>query len=132
MKTTFDQDGILYRRLQGSPLQQAVTGEVCQWKRPNGSTLEDIVINSLPIGDGSAQRGTSNVNVYVADIETGGGKMPDSGRMHVLAGLALQTLKEGYGPDYNFWLVNQGTIAEPETDQHYINFRIDFKFHNQN
>lgn len=136
MKTTLDQDTILYQLLVASPLKTAISGDVYKWIRPAGSQLEDVVINTITIGDGSVQRGAGNVNIYVPDVSVALGskaqKMPNTARLKHLATLAVDTLKEYYAVDYNFWLAGQTTVQEVETAQHYINLRIEFKFHNAN
>ncbi|GAB3973834.1 hypothetical protein GCM10028806_28530 [Spirosoma terrae] len=133
MKTTFDQVNILYSRLSGSNLKTAITGSIYKLVRLTDSKLEDVVVNSLPVTNDQIQRGTANVNIYVPDItyKPQNGKaqlVPNAERLYELAAIATQVVNEHSTPDYTFWLVNQSLIPEPETNQHYINLRIDFRF----
>ena len=93
MKTTFDQDNILYGKLIASPLKQAITGGVYKAQRPLNSQNEDVVINGLPISDGTVQLGRGNVNIYVPDVKTTIGgvlqTMPNTHRLGQLAHDAL-------------------------------------------
>lgn len=129
-RTTADMETILYQLLTGSALDTAATGVVSKYSRVAGSVLEDIVINTLPINTGSLQRGTANVNIYVADLNVGTGKVANTKRIGQLARLAVDVLYEGYGADYNYWLTSQSVIQEVESNSHYLNLRVDFKFHN--
>lgn len=132
MKTTFEPLIILYHLFVGSPVDSAITGGIYQMKRPSGSTLEDVVINSLPISGTQIQQVVANVNLYVPDLKlTLKGKpqqMPDMNRLNELATLAIPLIKEHYQGNYQFWLVGQTVIEEPETGQHYVNLRVEFQF----
>lgn len=133
MNTIFRQNTILYKCLLNSPLKQAVSGSLYKLVRPNGSKAEDIVINSIDLTGETVLRGASNVNIYVPTITSGKASLPDTERMEVLTIKALETLKEGFGPDYNFWCDTQRVIEEKDANDkvsYYVNLRIEFKFHN--
>lgn len=135
MRTTFDQEDILYSILATSAVKAALSGGIYKQIRPDDSKLEDVVINSLPIDQGSVQRSTANVNVYVPDIQIKiNGKnqyQPNTTRLKTLTALIVPALQERYSSEkWNFWISNQTTFREPEINQHYLNLRIEFKFHN--
>lgn len=133
MNTTFDQDTILFQLINGSQLKTAISGCVYKWQRPVDSGVEDVVINSLPLTTESVQLGTANVNIYVPDLTVKvGGKpqqLPNTKRLGELTKIALPILKQGYGANYGFYVTHQTTIQEAEIKQHYINLRIEFRFH---
>jgi hypothetical protein len=129
MRTTFDQETILYNILNGSAaLKAAISGKIYRGKRPNDSQKEDISIVSLPILPGSIQFGTANVNIHVPDI----GDFPDNGKLKALTDIVRPLLEETYGDDYLLYISMQQVFDEPEINQHYVNMRIEFEFHNTN
>ena len=140
MRTTFDCLTILYQLASPSVLKTAITGDVYKLQRPDivkpEDAMEDVVVNSLPLTMNQIQLGSGNVNIYVPDLSvTVHGKtlyMPNTARLNELAALAIPIFQEQSAPRYNLWLTNQTTIAEPESHSHYVNLRIDFKFHNIN
>ncbi|KAA6441469.1 hypothetical protein FEM33_01670 [Dyadobacter flavalbus] len=131
MRTTAEAETIVYQFIKASALDEAVTGGVFKWKRPNDSKLEDIVINSLPVTVNSIQRMTVNVNIYVADVPYPGLNFTtqDSGRIEELAGIAMNLFEEVQGQYYDFRVETQSIFEEPDIDQHYINFRLQFQFY---
>jgi len=133
-RTSFDQDNILYEKLNGSTqLKAAITGDVYKMIRPDGSKKEDVVINTISVLDGSIQLGVSNVNIHVADIDQSNGtakyKAPDTSRLKQLTDIIYPLLEDVFGSSYRFWIASQSTIREPETKQHYVNLRINFRHH---
>ena len=134
-RTSFDQDNILYQLLNGSTaLKSAISGGIYKMVRPDGSKLEDVVINSISVLDGSIQPGVSNVNIHVSDIDqtsTDGTKYkaPDTARLKVLTEIVYPILGNVYGTSYMFYVSGQWIIKEPETKQHYVNLRINFRHH---
>ncbi|QDK80832.1 hypothetical protein EXU85_20355 [Spirosoma sp. KCTC 42546] len=131
-KTPLDILTILYKLLFASSLKTAITGSVYKQKRPTGSVLEDVVVNSLPVSGDQLQRGAGNVNIYVPDLlETVAGtelRIVDTARLKVLAELAVPLLTEFNCQQYRFWLGPTDVFEEPDTGQTYLNFRIEFQF----
>ncbi len=133
MKTTYDQDTILYQLLDAStcPLRQAITGSIYKEQRPE-SELEDVVINPLTITSDPIQLGASNVNIYVPDIRVNNGYVANDKRLNELTQLALDTLEEVYHDDYTLWVKSQSVEDEPDSKpkHHYSNLRIEFRHFN--
>lgn len=131
MKTTLNAIDIVFQLLRNSPLNSAISGKVYRLKRPLGSTLEDVVINSLPISGEMTQRGTVNVNVYVPDLvvtfEGQTQPQPDYARLNALTTIAVAALADHYHDTYNLWIGAQTVLAETEISQHYVNLRIEFQ-----
>lgn len=68
MKTDIEIAKWVYHCIKDSSLVNAVSGKLSDRGRPNGSTLEDIVISVLANdGCGQIQQAFVNVNVYVSD-----------------------------------------------------------------
>lgn len=131
-KTPLDVLTILYKLLFASGLKTALTGAVYKQKRPTGSVLEDVVVNSLPVNGAQLQRGAGNVNIYVPDLlETIASvelKIADTARLKQLAELAVPLLTEFNSQQYRFYLASTNVFEEPDTGQTYLNFRIEFQF----
>lgn len=128
--TTFDCENILYQLLNQSPLKTEISGGIYKRERPQDSKLEDVVISSIVIDSGSLKSCICNVNIHVSDIDISISgkqqKMPDNHRLSQLAVIAEPVLKNRYGTLYNLWIANQSTFKESETNQHFVNFRIQF------
>jgi len=132
MKTTADQDDILFELINGSVLKTAINGGIYKGERPLNSNLEDIVISSTVISDGTLQLGVANVNIYVPKQNFNiGGKvqiLKNSKRVAELLGIAKDILEEHHGDYFLMWLSNQFDYDEPEINQTRISFRIEFRF----
>lgn len=127
MRTTFDQETILFNILNGSAaLKSAISGGIYKRRRPTNSDKEDVVVISLPIGDGSIQFGTANVNIHVPDVK----EFPDNTKLEALTNIVKPLLEETYGDDYVLYISLQQIFEETEINQHYVNLRVDFEFHN--
>ena len=127
MKTTLYASTLLYQAIAASPLKTAINGGVYKDERPKDSAKEDVVINTITIDSGSAQRAVCNVNIHVPRELSG--KINHT-RINVLAELAKVILDEAYATAHNFWTENQSLIVD-EIDCYY-NFRLRFKIHNSN
>ena len=130
MKQTFDTDSILYGLLFNSPIKNAISGNIYVGDdRPDDSNDEDIVINSIDLSqDYHPQIGTSNVNIYVADIDVKiGGKQQiksNRARLKTLSEKAMEVLRNAKVPGLMFTIENQTILAEPSVKQHFSNIRI--------
>lgn len=132
-RSTFDQDNILYKDLTASALKNAISGGIYKYERPDNSKLEDVVINSIALTNDDVQLGVANVNIHVPAIEiVVDGKQqrkPNIKRLATLAGIAIPILKHKVGQDYNYWISSQTTVNNPDTNERFINFTINFKLH---
>lgn len=128
MRTTFDQNNILYALLGSSPLKTAINGKIYKNVHLDDSEFEDVVINSLPISTGDIQISTANVNIHVPDIKVGNTFMPNEDRMKFLAEIAEPILKKGHGTFYRFYLSHQSTISQEGVNKSFVNFRIEFQY----
>jgi hypothetical protein len=130
MKTTFDTDAILFGILTDSPVKNAINGGIYVGDdRPDGSQDEDIVVNSITLTqDFHPQIGTSNVNIYVPDMEVkiSNRKQLKSNRVRLkaLSEKTMDTLRNAKVPGLLFSNESQNELAEPEINQHFVNIRI--------
>lgn len=130
MKTTLDTVDLIWNHLNSSSLNQVLTGNIYKKKRPQNSTQEDIVINSLPVSNEQLQQAIVNVNIFVPDVEhsINGSqeKMANWARLKGLAFLAVEDLKDGRSGDYTWDIQQQQDIEDEESGQHFINIRVQF------
>jgi hypothetical protein len=136
MKTTFDTDAILFSLLQDSPVKNAISGGIYVGDdRPADSTDEDIVVNSIELTqEYLPQAGTSNVNIFVPDVQAlvKGKQQPVTNRVRLkaLAELVMGTLRNAHVPGLKLIPENQTTLAEPSVQQHFVNIRIHWNIQN--
>ncbi|WP_337043861.1 hypothetical protein [Emticicia sp. 17c] len=134
MKTTSDQDNILYELIQNSALSSLIKGGIYKGERPLDSSAEDIVINSLFIGEGTLQPGAATVNIYVPKVfQNIGGQqqsIKDTARVKAILAVAQEVLREAYGSYYSLWTSRQDDSDEPDLKQTRLSFRIEFRIDN--
>lgn len=134
MKTALDQTTAIYRILNTSAaLKLAITGDIYKTVRPANSKLEDVVVNTIVLGEGSFQRGVSNVNIHVPDIQQTAKDSSkyfaaNEGRLKVLSEIVRPLIEDVFQDDFSMSISGTYAIGEPEINQHYLNFRIDFIF----
>lgn len=130
MKQTFDLDAIIYGLLNVPSVTGFITGEVYVGDdRPDDSTNEDIVVNSIDLTqDYLPQVGRSNVNVYVPDKLR---KIKDKQmfkacrqRMRAITDKVVKELRTAVVPGLKFTIDAQTVLNESEIKQHYVNIRI--------
>lgn len=136
MKTTANQDSILYTLINQSALKTFIRGGIYKGERPLDSANEDIVISSTAISEGTLQAGVANVNVYIPKIyQNISGKMQyikDTRRVDEVLAVARDVLHEAYGKYYSLWTSRQGDFDEPDIKQTRLHFRIEFRLNNTN
>lgn len=93
MKTSRNIQGDVWQMLQGSDLQQSITGSVYrEGMRPRDSRLEDAVVIFTSGSAAQIQEGVITVNIFVNDIDLwGNGQyVEDGSRCEEIEGLAQQ------------------------------------------
>lgn len=132
MKTTFDTDAILFSVLSQSPVKNAISGGIYVGDdRPDDSTDEDIVVNSIDLTqDYLPQIGTSNVNIYVKDtpkkIKGKQQLQANRTRLKALSEKTMEVLRGANITGLKMILGSQTILEEPSVKQHYVNIRIDW------
>ena len=134
--SSIDTDDILFR-LVTKAIQEgviAISGVVCpQGERPDGSAAEDIVINTIEVTHEKPQTGTSNVNIYAADLKVRiNGKEQykcNRERLREIGDALTSFLDAQNMADLEFEIEQDVTIKELEVRQHYRNLRISWNIH---
>jgi len=131
MVTSFDTDNMLFQVLSASgELKAAISGGIYTTDRPDNSEKEDITVNTITVNGNMPQRGTSNVNIHVPDSYTQirGQKQrkTDRERLQELTNMVISILEAARVEGLLFWVADQTTIREPETNRHYTNLRIEW------
>lgn len=99
--------------------------------RPANSKQEDAVLTATYANASQIQAGRAKLNIYVPDIDCGAGRaVPDKTRLQQLCQLderIIEALNEA-DTDYLFYLSQAThTMADPETEQHFVNINIGFR-----
>ncbi len=133
MQTIYNAKDILVNHLM--PIRASISGDIYRDRRPAGSILEDIVVNTLPLtAYGYHQKGVLNVNVYVPfkTVNINGliQHMPDNVRMKELAEIVLRQLNDQFGKNYNFYVEHIQDFEEQSEKASYINYRIKINLFN--
>ncbi|GAB3701436.1 hypothetical protein GCM10027592_29540 [Spirosoma flavus] len=132
MRLPYDLSNILYQVLKGSELDTALTGTVYKQVRPNGSKLEDLVINPLAIDARQFQRGRAIANLYVPNLDvTLQGQpqqVPDMARLKELGDIAVTVLQEYHSQEYSYWLHEPKDMHDEATGDYFLQLTIDFRF----
>ncbi len=134
--SSIDTDDILFGLIKQAVNDGVITisgGVYTQGERPDDSTAEDIVINTITVTHEKPQTGTSNVNIYAADLKLViGGKeqrKADRERLRTI-GDALTTYLDAQNvADLEFEIEQDVVIKEIEVKQHYRNLRINWNIH---
>lgn len=131
MKTSFDIDKIVFELLSGSrELKSAIKGGIYyQNDRPDGSTDEDVVINTITMTqDFLPQIATSNVNIYVADkkrrIKGTEQLKPNHEKLSELTKIVLEVLRSSRIDGLKLIPESQSILQEASVQQHFCNIRI--------
>lgn len=126
MRTQFDAINLIYSAINASPLKTAINGAIYKFKRPT-SAKEDIVINSLVLGNSNFQEGVFNVNIYVPNITVNGASLPNTARLGQLETLGNSLFEHITSQDYSIYKESTSLFEEVSINQNYINFRLIFK-----
>lgn len=133
MKTTFDLNTMMYMFLK--TLNMAITGDIYKDERPDGSALEDIVVNTIDLtADYAPQIATSNINIHVPDLDlTIDGrpqKKEDMARLSELTDTILTAIRGHHFDDCGTIVQSQVVLKDEEVaGQHYTNIRIGWYLH---
>lgn len=129
MKSAFDTDAILFAMLNG---KTSIKGGVYVGdERPEDSTEEDIVVNTIDLPqDSLPQIGTSNINIYTSDKSKNiKGKMQVSAnrtRLKALTNEVMAIVRSANVTGLKAIPGNMTIMYEPTSKQHFVNIRIDW------
>lgn len=130
MKTTFDIENIIIHILSQSSVKKEISGGMYhQGDRPDNSTKEDIVVNTIAMSqDNLPQIATTNVNIYVQDvlrrIDGVEQTKPNNKRIGELTALVLGVIREARVDGMMIRIDNQTVLQEKSVNQHFCNIRL--------
>ena len=126
-------DDILYRILSTSAeVTAAINGGVyVMGERPDGSTLQDIVINTLTTsGESRPQLATSNVNIHVPDqrltISCQPQRKADRETLRGIVAAVKTALKAAVIEGLTIRLGAENILREVQAPEHYANIRVEW------
>lgn len=129
--SSIDTDDILFKVITEAIKAKVITisgGVYPNNERPADSTAEDIVINTIDLGEDKPQSGTSNVLIYASDqkLRIKGREQRKSARERLREiGDALKDyFKKQNLADLEFWVELDSVQREPQVNQHFRNLRI--------
>lgn len=138
MKTTLHVLTILYGALKTSSLATTITGAIRKGERPAGSTKEDIVLSTLPIGNDPLQHCYANVHIVVPNLSVKENglqtSVPDFARLDTLTTMAVAVLRDIRQPQEYHISVNQvsDVTNDRQSNSSFITVRVDFYSYNIN
>lgn len=97
--------------------------------RPDGSTLEDVVVKYLSGYDEQFQTGIVIVNIYVPDIAVSKyeRKLANTKRLEQLSELLTNSIEDNYDTEYGWYVEETPQILDAdEINQHFVNARVRF------
>lgn len=135
--SSIDTDDTLFTLIKQAVTEGVITisgGVYPQGERPDESTAEDIVINTISLTHEKPQTGTSNVNIYAADEKhnINGREQYKASRERLREiGDALTTFLDAQNvANLEFEIEADTVIKEVEqVNQHYRNLRISWNIH---
>lgn len=131
IRTSLDQDSIIYNVLSNSALKNEISGKIYNNSQIEDYSKENVVIKSIVIAGDDIQRGVTNVNVHVPDLIFDNITQPNGSRIQEILQITTTALEEHYQEDYNFVITEQfGLIREDGLKSHYFNLRVKFNFFN--
>lgn len=131
MKSDIDIKDDVYKIINHSPLEQAVTGVLKKTKRPHNSKSEDIVISVLSNNTAQQQEAFVNVNIYVKDDDVDGQDEECSPRLRQLCQLAFDLFLNVRGHDFRLSLDTQQVMEVEGTGEHLINNKLLYQIINE-
>ena len=131
MKSDVDIKDDVYKIINHSPLEQAVTGVLKKTKRPHNSKSEDIVISVLSNNTAQQQEAFVNVNIYVKDDDVDGQDEECSPRLRQLCQLAFDLFLNVRGHDFRLSLDTQQVMEVEGTGEHLINNKLLYQIINE-
>ncbi len=134
--STIDTDDILYSLIRRAVDTKAVkiNGDVYpEGDRPEDSQKEDIVINTIALTHDKPQDGTSNVNIYVADLRVKvHGKeqrAANRDRLQAIGDDLVSFIEDQNLADFEMWIESDTLLKDESARQHYRNLRIKWNIH---
>ncbi|MGV0854769.1 hypothetical protein ACTS9E_04135 [Empedobacter brevis] len=128
MYDIFDANELLFKALNVDEIKSAIKGKLYNDSRPINSLNEDIVVNTITITTVfKPQLATSNINIYVPDIEG----IKNSIRLKEVSRIVRKVFEEHQFIGKSVYISDLGIIQEENRKEHYVNLRIQWRIYDQ-
>ena len=128
MYDIFDANELLFKALNTDEVKSSINGKLYNDSRPINSLKEDIVVNTITITTVfKPQLATSNINIYVPDVEG----VKNSKRLKEISRVVRKVFEEHQFIGKSVYISNLGIIQEENRKEHYVNLRIQWRIYDQ-
>ncbi|HAR73431.1 MAG TPA: hypothetical protein DCR77_08495 [Flavobacteriaceae bacterium] len=128
MYDIFDANELLFKALNIDEVKSSIKGKLYNDSRPINSLNEDIVVNTITITTVfKPQLATSNINIYVPDIEG----IKNSRRLKEISRVVRKVFEEHQFIGKSVYISDLGIIQEENKKEHYVNLRIQWRIYDQ-
>ncbi|WP_312554889.1 hypothetical protein [Empedobacter brevis] len=128
MYDVFDANELLFKVLNTDEVKSYINGKLYNDSRPINSLKEDIVVNTITITTVfKPQLATSNINIYVPDVEG----VKNSKRLKEISRVIRKVFEGHQFVGKSTFISNQGIIQEQNGKEHYVNLRIQWRIYDQ-
>ncbi|WP_298774679.1 hypothetical protein [uncultured Empedobacter sp.] len=129
MYDIFDANELLFKALNIDEVKSAIKGKLYNDSRPINSLNEDIVVNTITITTVfKPQLATSNINIYVPDLELG---VKNSRRLKEISRVVRKVFEDHQFIGKSVYISDLGIIQEQNEKEHYVNLRIQWRIYDQ-
>ena len=133
-KSLYHGKDYIYNLLYTGNAKSFISGSIYKDSKPNGSILEDIVINGVSADNELLQDGVFNVNCYVPFVEVSIGntiqKMPNNKRLREIFESIHPLIDEKCNEDFDCIVDRHLDFEEQSEEMSYVNFRVNLKMYN--
>lgn len=128
MYDVFDANELLFKVLNTDEVKSYINGKLYNDCRPINSLKEDIVVNTITITTAfKPQLATSNINIYVPDVEG----VKNTKRLKEISRVVRKVFEGHQFVGKSTSISNQGIIQEENRKEHYVNLRIQWRIYDQ-
>lgn len=128
MYDIFDANDMIFEAINVAEVKNSIKGKLYKDSRPINSLNEDIVVNTITITTVfKPQLATSNINVYVPDIEG----IKNSRRLKEISRVVRKVFEEHQFIGKSVYISDLGIIQEENKKEHYVNLRIQWRIYDQ-
>lgn len=126
-----------YELINVDAINALITGKVYMFQRPQNSSLQDIVLNTLIITNDQLQNGVFNVNIHCPNLKlTINGEsdvtQPDIAKLTEVASAIVQIVADYNGFDFYLSCLSPGIMLRDVDDNWYTNIRVNYSAFQQN
>lgn len=129
MYDIFDANDMIFEAINVAEVKNSIKGKLYKDCRPINSLNEDIVVNTITITTVfKPQLATSNINIYVPDLELG---IKNSRRLKEISRVVRKLFENHQFIGKSVYISDLGIIQEENKKEHYVNLRIQWRIYDQ-